>query len=112
MHTDTPIRTTLISQVYRISGTVFLGRRSKSDSGVVFLMYVLCVCVCVCVGRGVVQIQGPRTPRRLNFVPWCAIFVGPQFTALFSHASDAWNFHVAPKFLGNLCIAALGTGSF
>lgn len=77
--------------MYRISGKVFFpGRRSKSDSGVVFL---LCV-----VGGGGLQIQGPRTPRRLNFVPW--VFAGPQYAARFSHPSDAWNFQVAHKFFG------------
>jgi hypothetical protein len=60
----------------------------------------------------VAQIQGPRTPRLLNFVPWRPIFVGPQYEARFCHPSDALNFQVASRFLENLCDTALGTGSF
>ena len=41
------------------------------------------------------------------FIRWCLIFVGPLYVTCFIHHSDAYNFELAPRFLGNFCARVL-----
>jgi len=37
-------------------------------------------------------------PRRLNFIQWRTIFVGPHYVACSSYPSGAYSFEMAPRF--------------
>jgi hypothetical protein len=45
-----------------------------------------------------VQIEGTRSPRQLNFLSWCLIFVGVSMELPSCHPSGTYNFELALDF--------------
>jgi hypothetical protein len=81
---------------------------TKTKNRVYATSVCVCVCVCVCVYQAFTNSWRPVF-RAINFVPWCLIFVDPNWQPASCHSSSVRNSEMGPRFFLNLCTLSLYT---